>query len=111
MWWTTAFCLSLFYDEVVIICTDAGSGYKKTKYSNSYYWCLFRWLYQIERRYGSDQSPDGFFRVYTAMTLEMWEAEIQKRPIKRLRLVICDDTAADDLGKALLNYRIGKTQW
>ena len=51
MWWTTAFCLSLFYDEVIIICTDAGPGYK-TKYSNSYYWCLFRWLYRIERRNG-----------------------------------------------------------
>ena len=36
MWWTTAFCLSLFYDEVVIICTDAGSGFGAVCFQNGF---------------------------------------------------------------------------
>ena len=75
--------------------------------TDAYYWCLFRWLYNIKNINGVDKSDDGLWHVHTVMNVDIWKT-IQRRRIPKMHLVICDDVALDADGKEWLVYLNGK---
>ena len=93
MFRVTELLLRQYYKEVIIICTNLEHGYNREQSSD---WSLFKHLYQIG---DNMQSPDGFFKCYTTMTMAVWE-QIKRRTLANgFRLVICDDVLADDAGR------------
>ena len=90
LWKTFVMCLRCLFTEVIVIAVQLEPGLNVKDSSN---WCYFRWLHQIDD--DTNESPDGFFRVFTEMDDEIYIAEIKARQIDGLRLIIGDDWYAD----------------